>query len=49
MVNVFRNFDFDNYTIKDFLNETTYHFEEVFRLYAYNGMGLLLAGSNIEL
>ncbi|XP_066140660.1 acid-sensing ion channel 4-A isoform X1 [Euwallacea fornicatus] len=41
--NVFRFFDFENYTIKDFFNETTYHFEEVFQLYAYNGKGLVLA------
>ncbi|XP_066246449.1 acid-sensing ion channel 4-A [Euwallacea similis] len=43
MVGVFHNFDFENYTIQDFLNETTYHFNEIFKLYAYNGMGLLLA------
>ncbi|XP_066140661.1 uncharacterized protein ppk17 isoform X2 [Euwallacea fornicatus] len=43
--NVFRFFDFENYTIKDFFNETTYHFEEVFQLYAYNGKGLVLAAA----
>lgn len=37
--NVFRNFDFSNYTIKEFLNETTYSFSELVGSYAFNGIG----------
>ncbi|XP_050298511.1 uncharacterized protein LOC126737577 isoform X3 [Anthonomus grandis grandis] len=41
--NVFRFFNFTRYSIKDFLNETTYTFEEVVGLLAYNGCGGELA------
>lgn len=46
MQHFFRHFRFDNYTIKDFLNETTYDFEEVFGSYAYNGYGAELASTS---
>lgn len=45
MQHFFRHFRFDNYTIKDFLNETTYGFDEVFGSYAYNGYGAELAST----
>ncbi|KAJ8929859.1 hypothetical protein NQ314_017464 [Rhamnusium bicolor] len=37
--NAFLNFDFQNYTIHEFLNETSYTFNEVFGQYGYAGIG----------
>ncbi|KAH1016389.1 hypothetical protein HUJ04_007616 [Dendroctonus ponderosae] len=43
--NVFRNFYFDNFTIKEFLEDTTYDFDDVVNSYAFNGMGMHLAAA----
>ncbi|XP_030752117.1 uncharacterized protein LOC115879427 isoform X2 [Sitophilus oryzae] len=37
--NAFRHFNFVNYTIKDFLEETTWSFDELISSFAYNGLG----------
>ncbi|XP_060522520.1 acid-sensing ion channel 4-A [Cylas formicarius] len=46
--NAFRNFNFDDYTIQEFLNETTYTFAEVFGSYAFGGTGNQFADVDIS-